>query len=115
MLWDAEEKYYGILEQFESHFQVSRAALIWLARASATRSQKLLVPKSYRNPKAICGNGGYATAFKDLGLILRPTDTKSGHWHYWYYDANKMDFKALQRAISRRWKGSSTYSDVVVS
>ena len=39
-----------------------------------------------RWPKANAGQGGYANAYRKLGLVLREADTKSGHWHYWYTD-----------------------------
>jgi hypothetical protein len=75
-----------------------------------TRSFKLPVPKSCRWPRANSGYGGYATAFKKLGLVLRDADTKSGHWHYWYIDPSIVKFRELQRALMARWRASPHFS-----
>lgn len=106
-----ENEFYRMLGEFKTHFDKNNYALVWLARATPTRSWKLAVPKACRFPKANAGQGGYATAFRRLGLQLRSADTKSGHWHYWYLDPKQVDFKALQRALLRRCKESPNYSE----
>ncbi len=98
------------MEEFTDHFLNNGSALVWLARTIPTRSFKLPVPKSCRLPRANSGHGGYATAFKKLGLVLRDADTKSGHWHYWYIDPSVVKFRELQRALMARWKASPHFS-----
>jgi hypothetical protein len=105
-----EQQYYDDLEEFSDHFLNNSSALVWLARTVPTRSCKLPVPKSCRMPRASSGQGGYATAFKKLGLVLRDADTKSGHWHYWYLDPSIVKFRELQKALMARWKQSPHFS-----
>eukprot|EP00455_Lapot_gusevi_P017881 TRINITY_DN1967_c0_g1_i10.p1 TRINITY_DN1967_c0_g1~~TRINITY_DN1967_c0_g1_i10.p1 ORF type:complete len:570 (-),score=189.97 TRINITY_DN1967_c0_g1_i10:304-2013(-) len=107
----AEQHYYDVLGTFKEHFDRPTSGLVWLARATPTRSNKLSIPKAFRWPKSNSGQGGYATAFRKLGLMLRETDTKSGHWHYWYLDPKKVKWKELQKALRRRWRESHTYAD----
>lgn len=106
-----EDEYYQLLGDYKHHFDKSNYALVWLARANATRSFKLSVPKSCRLPKSTAGQNGYSIIFRKLHLQLRSADTKSGHWHYWYFDPKAVDFKALQRALQRRWKESPFYAE----
>lgn len=104
------EEYYNILDEYSDHFARTDSALVWLARAVPSRSNKLAVPKSCRHPKSSSGRGGYAAAFKSLNLTLRDSDTNSGHWHCWYYDPLTTDLHSLQVALTKRWKESDNYN-----
>jgi hypothetical protein len=101
-----EEDYYDILEEFKSHFDCNLSGLVWLAHIHPVKSCKLSIPKAFRLPKSSSGIGGYADAFKKVGLVLRETDTKSGHWHYWFLDMKVVQFHELRSALIRRWKES---------
>ena len=52
-------EYYNSLDDYFDHFSRNDSALVWLARAIPSRSNKLAVPKPCRWPKASSGNGGY--------------------------------------------------------
>lgn len=101
-----EDTYYEVLKEFKDHFLMPNSALVWLTTAAPTRSFKLPVPKHFRWPRAIGGQGGYADAFRKLGFVLRATDTKSGHWHYWYLDPKNCQFREVQKAVIRHWRES---------
>jgi hypothetical protein len=104
-----EEFYYQCLGNYLSAFDNPRSALVWLARAQPSRTWKLAVPKTHRNPKSVSGTGGYAVAYLELGLVLRVADTATGHWHSWYAEPKRVVLKALQAALMRRWKESPKF------
>lgn len=103
-------EYYSILDDYIDHFSRNDSALVWLSRAIPSRSNKLPIPKPCRQPRSSSGQGGYAAAYRALGLTLRDSDTRSGHWHSWYFNNQNTDFNALQVALKKRWKENINYN-----
>jgi len=106
-----ESAYYAYLSEHRGDFDNPNSALVWLARATPSRTYKLAVPKVNRVPKSTAGVGGYCEAFTALGLVLREADTSTGHWHSWYADPRRVSLKALQSALMRRWRESPTFTE----
>jgi hypothetical protein len=107
----SERLYYEALAPHVADFDLQNSALSWLTYAVPSRTWKLSLPRSHRIPRSVAGLGGYCTAFQDLGLQLRDSDTSTGHWHSWFADPKLVSIKPLQAALLRRFKESSCFHE----
>jgi len=112
---ELEEAYFRILESFTPALAHKQSALRFLLTTSPSkRSSKISIPSKFRFPVSKSGGGGYADIFKALGLVLRASDIRSGHWHYWYL-GKTIHFPQLQRAIHRRIRDIDFQNRIAVS